>query len=209
MRTFFSGIAKFVYRLSALGMRKEFPFVRHAMYTQLRKTVAKANCQESRVLAISHSANLVEILNISASEIVEANYPEVSMFELPYPSNSFDIVIADQVLEHLEGNPQDAIDECYRVLAPGGHLIQTTCFVMGYHGPGDFWRFTPEGLAYLVRNYSQTLEVGGWGHPFVALFTYMGFVWEPVPASTWHPMNWAATARWPSYDYVVWLVAKK
>ena len=209
LRRLATAVFKTCYRISALGWKKEFPFVRHAMYTRLRELITQLDNRSGRVLAISHSANLIDILGIQATEIVEANYPDISIFQLPYDDNSFDFVLADQVLEHLEGNPQDAIDECQRVLKPGGYMLHTTCFVMGYHGPGDFWRYTPEGLALLARKFSNTIEASGWGHPFVSFFTFLGFVWEPIPVSSWHPITWAATARRRSYDYVVWLLAQK
>src|SRR6266446_543815 len=42
--------------------------------------------------------------------------------ELPYPDSHFDRVIALHVLEHLPNLPR-AIDECHRVLKPGGKFV--------------------------------------------------------------------------------------
>jgi SAM-dependent methyltransferase len=190
-------------------LTKEFPFVRHAMYTRLREIGTTLPNRSGSVLSISHSTNLISLMGLKATSVTEANYPDVNILNLPYPDESFDFVLSDQVYEHIEGNPQQATDECLRVLKPGGIMVHTTCFNMGYHGPGDYWRYTPEGLAYLCRNASRVIEASGWGHPFVFLFTFFGFVWEPAPAAKWHPMNWAATVRRASYDYVVWVVAQK
>jgi len=41
---------------------------------------------------------------------------------LPLPDESFDVVIASHVLEHLE-NGRDALADWVRVLKPGGHLL--------------------------------------------------------------------------------------
>lgn len=42
---------------------------------------------------------------------------------LPFETASFDIVICEQVLEHLEKNVEDVIDDMARVLKPNGLLI--------------------------------------------------------------------------------------
>jgi SAM-dependent methyltransferase len=146
---------------------------------------------------------------LQPTTVTEANYPDVNILNLPYPDESFDFVLSDQVYEHIEGNPQQATDECLRVLRPGGIMVHTTCFTVPYHGPGDYWRYTPEGLAYLCRNASRVIEASGWGNPFVPLVTFLGLTRSPVPTSRWHPMNRLATYRRHSYDFMVWVVAQK
>ena len=41
---------------------------------------------------------------------------------MPYQNNLFDIVLMEDVLEHV-GDPKKVIQECYRVLKPGGKII--------------------------------------------------------------------------------------
>ena len=48
---------------------------------------------------------------------------------LPYPDESFDLVVLTEVIEHLE-NHRAALTEVARVLRPGGHLILTTPNIM-------------------------------------------------------------------------------
>ena len=48
---------------------------------------------------------------------------------LPYPDESFDLVVLTEVIEHLE-NHRAALSEVARVLRPGGHLILTTPNIM-------------------------------------------------------------------------------
>lgn len=73
---------------------------------------------------------------------------------------SYDVVLCTQVLEHWD-NPQRIVNECHRVLLPGGTLIVTVPSVYPVHGyPADNWRFMPDGLRYLLRASSE-LEVLG------------------------------------------------
>jgi len=51
---------------------------------------------------------------------------------LPYPDNFFGMVFAGEILEHLI-IPDDLLDEIFRVLAPGGHLILTLPNISSWH----------------------------------------------------------------------------
>jgi 2-polyprenyl-3-methyl-5-hydroxy-6-metoxy-1,4-benzoquinol methylase len=44
----------------------------------------------------------------------------------PFDNNSFDIVIASEVFEHLLIGLKGAVEKCAKLLKPGGHLIVTT-----------------------------------------------------------------------------------
>ena len=74
---------------------------------------------------------------------------------LPFPDGTFEQILCTEVLEHLNA-PQQAIDEMWRVLAPGGTLILTTRFVFPLHDvPGDFFRYTKYGLRHLLRDWEM------------------------------------------------------
>jgi len=80
-----------------------------------------------------------------------------SVERIPCESESFDIVITQEVLEHVE-SPWVAVAEIHRVLKQGGRAFIQVPFVIGYHPcPGDYWRFTHEGLATLMR--TQGFEI--------------------------------------------------
>lgn len=44
----------------------------------------------------------------------------------PYKSNTFDLVLCSEVIEHLPHSPVPAMKEMYRVAKPGGHVVITT-----------------------------------------------------------------------------------
>lgn len=71
---------------------------------------------------------------------------------------SVDLVLCTEVLEHVP-EPQRALDEMFRVLAPGGRLLLTTRFLFPIHdAPHDYFRFTKYGLRYLLRRF-EILEI--------------------------------------------------
>jgi SAM-dependent methyltransferase len=63
-----------------------------------------------------------------------------SVLALPYKDGSFDEVFAANVLEHMR-NPGQFLDECVRVLRPGGTLVIVTdhAAYFGFHLRG--WRY--------------------------------------------------------------------
>lgn len=163
-----------------------------------------------RALCIGQSANLCKLLGLQPTEVVEANYPQHTILSLGFADASCDFVLSDQVLEHVEGNPQQAIDECHRVLRPGGVAVHTTCFINPVHGsPKDFWRFTPEALSLLHRNWSAIIESAGWGNFELWSIVQDGLRFEGVPHARWHPLHRLATRNDPLWPVVTWIVARK
>ena len=62
------------------------------------------------------------------------------------PDQSCDVVLSTQVLEHVV-SPKTYLDECRRLLRPGGRVIVSTHGYWWYHpDPTDFWRWTGDGL---------------------------------------------------------------
>ena len=74
---------------------------------------------------------------------------------LPFEDESFDTVLAVEVLEHV-ATPDKMIAEVHRVLKPGGALLLSTPFVWRIHRtPKDYWRFTDDSLAMLFAGYAD------------------------------------------------------
>lgn len=57
-------------------------------------------------------------------------YPDVDIHNLPYADGAFDLVIHSDTLEHVL-NPVHALQECRRVLRPGGALCFTVPVIVG------------------------------------------------------------------------------
>lgn len=170
-----------------------------------------------RVLSVSHSQRLCGLVGVKPGYVTEANYPEHTFCKLDLPSNSYTAVVSDQVLEHVSCVPEQAVEETWRVLKPGGIALHTTCFLAPYHGSkdvknvsdGDYWRFTPSGLAMLHKKYSKVIAADGWGTPIMPLMGALGLNHMAVPHASWHPLNRLAKMNRPSYGFVVWVIAQK
>ena len=83
--------------------------------------------------------------------------------DLQYENESFDVVIAIEVFEHLH-SPLCAIRECRRVLAKGGIFICSVPFMFHVHGdPSDYQRLTRNGLSVLTNEFEvvEIHEIGG------------------------------------------------
>ncbi|MCE9594097.1 MAG: class I SAM-dependent methyltransferase [Planctomycetes bacterium] len=79
--------------------------------------------------------------------------------KLPFRDRSWDTVLAIELLEHVR-DPDAAMAEFARVIAPDGRLLLTVPFVAARHQlPFDFVRFTPDGIRALVERHGFTVEV--------------------------------------------------
>ncbi|WP_447972472.1 methyltransferase domain-containing protein [Nitrospira sp. Kam-Ns4a] len=180
---------------------------RFAMYRRLREVLRQHPCP-GRILSISGCGPIVEMLSGDGQEVVQTDYPDVDMQALPYPDGTFGAVVSDQVLEHVR-DPARAVGETLRVLAPGGLLVHTSCFLNPVHRhPVDLWRFTPEAMAGLVRG-AEILECGGWGNRSALVLMFMGVGHHLVPEQPDHPLHRIALYNDPTYPIVTWVVARK
>jgi len=74
---------------------------------------------------------------------------------MPFKTNSIDGIIARGVLEHVV-DVDRVVSEIYRVLKPGGKVYSSIPFMQGYHpSPGDYRRFTIDGIQQLFKNFER------------------------------------------------------
>lgn len=104
---------------------------------------------------------------------------------LPVADCSVDVVLCTQVLEHIP-EPVPVLQEIFRVLRPGGTLILSVPAIFPQHGsPGDYWRYMPQGLAWLLRDFRKVEiqgEAGTVGSLFLVLNMYLYTFTGPWPA---------------------------
>jgi SAM-dependent methyltransferase len=105
--------------------------IREAVGTNLtlQAFVASPSAASLTVLEINEAGTLSPILRGMSGHTL-ATYPAVDMHCLPYPDDSFDLVVHSDTLEHVS-QPIRALSECRRVLRPGGSLCFTIPTVIG------------------------------------------------------------------------------
>jgi SAM-dependent methyltransferase len=190
---------------------RRWQITRLCMYKTLAYRLAPLDGPDRRCLCISASQALARVLGLRQAALQEAAYPAVNLLDLPYPDGSFDFLVSDQVLEHVEGDPFRAVAESLRVLQPGGQAVHTTCFVNNVHGsPSDFWRFTPQALELLVTAAGgEVVLSGGWGNRAALAVIDLGFRMTPIPENPANPIYQLAMRNEPDFPIVTWVALRR
>ena len=163
-----SAIARFKDVLRPLVLRMGYDT------TSWNRVVANVECR--RLVQELGPADL-DVLEISPGEAqlwkqleyrsyTEVNYPEFDICR-DVLDRQFDVIIADNVLEHLP-YPQRAVRNVYAMLRDGGYFLVMTPFLVRVHDvPIDCTRWTETGMRYLLADCGFDLErivTNSWGN---------------------------------------------
>jgi SAM-dependent methyltransferase len=90
---------------------------------------------------------------------------------LPFRDKSVDAILLMEVLEHVP-NPLSLLQECFRILRPGGHMCLTAPqYHITHNYPADYYRYTRQGLEYLCGQAGlRVLDIQARGGPFLVIF---------------------------------------
>jgi SAM-dependent methyltransferase len=115
----------------------------------------------------------------------------------------FDLIIADQVFEHLKW-PYRAGRNILAMLNPGGFLVITVPFLVKVHrSPHDCSRWTEEGLSYLLQECGfpeAGITTNSWGNRACALANF----------TRWRKRGFLRPlANEPDFPLVVWAFAQR
>ena len=114
----------------------------------------------------------------------------------------FDVIIADQVFEHLRW-PYRAGRNVLTMLKPGGHFIITVPFLVRVHNsPTDCSRWTEEGLSCFLQECgfeAGQISTDSWGNRACL----------KANLTTWRKRGLGSLTNEPEYPLVVWAFAKK
>lgn len=95
------------------------------------------------------------------------DYPEYDVCSGTVVGQTFDIIIAEQVFEHVLW-PYRGVRNVWQMLKPGGVFVISTPFLLKIHGaPQDCSRWTELGLKHLLAEGGFPLEnitTGSWGN---------------------------------------------
>ncbi len=97
------------------------------------------------------------------------DYPAFDVCAPTGDEGTFDVVICEQVIEHVI-DPFAAVRTLRGLTRPGGYLVVSTPFLVRIHelpqyGMRDYWRFTPNGMRLLLAGAGLDVqEIGSWGN---------------------------------------------
>jgi SAM-dependent methyltransferase len=132
-------------------------------------------------------------------------YPEFDVCAPLTEERRFDVVICEQVLEHVD-DPCAAASNLRELCVPGGHVIVSTPFLIRVHElpiflMRDYWRFTPRGLQILLeRAELEIVAAGAWGNRECVIGNFSR--WSAY--RRWHPLR-----NEPEYPVQVWAFARR
>lgn len=150
------------------------------LLTRVRLYFFGTNIEWARVVMHHESLRFMQSLDyrsLRALEISGVNWQKFGFGTYRYTKFSeydwcagtldetFDIIIADQVLEHVV-DPRAALLNAREMLKPGGILVLTTPFLIRVHAqPTDCTRWTEQGLAQLLSQCGfAEVQTGSWGN---------------------------------------------
>lgn len=180
--------------------------------THLTRKVYWADCRR-RIEALGPGR--LDVLEISAGATWRdipfrsyrtLDFPEHDICDAhldPGLEGAFDLIIADQVFEHLLW-PGRAARNVFRMLRPGGHFMVMTPFLIRIHEiPYDCTRWTETGMRYFLAEAGfplETTQTASWGNA------------EALKASlvTWGRVGWRRRLpNDPRFPITVWAVAQR
>jgi SAM-dependent methyltransferase len=176
-------------------------WARVVMYQELRAAVEALGPAQLDALEISGGTYWQQVGFKSYSAV---DYPQFDICE-DRLSETFDVIIADQVFEHLLW-PYRAGRNVYSMLKNDGVFIITTPFMIRVHGnPVDCSRWTETGLKHLLAECGFALDnikTGSWGN--------RACIKANLHPTNWAQRGWVASLRNdPLFPVSVWAIAKR
>ena len=215
LRTIWRGVE---WRLAAL--RQDAPALQEKYYDALLRCMGATDTHWTRVVMDRETESFMHSLPFEQMHAVEisgtkwqnfgfasyrsAPYPEFDICEGPLAREAFDVVIAEQVWEHLLW-PYRATRHVYEMLRPGGWFINTTPFLYKVHGhPVDASRWTELGMSHLLAEGGfdpHQIRTNSWGNR-ACIRANLRFSPNYVP--------WKHSLKnEPDFPVVVWAFARK
>jgi SAM-dependent methyltransferase len=129
------------------------------------------------------------------------DFPSFDLCNPPADLPQFDVVLCEQVLEHLP-DPWRAVRTLHDLAKSGGHIVVSTPFLYRIHPvPEDYWRFTRDGMSVLLESAGlRVLTVGSWGNR-----SAVRAVFRRDPALRF----WRSLRNDPSLPIQVWAIAQR
>ncbi len=172
------------------------------MNREVEQFIRSLDCSHIDALEISGTGSQNRY-NFRSYQAVQ--YPDYDVCEGPLAQEQFDLVIAEQVFEHVL-RPDRAAANVYQMLRPGGVFVISTPFLLKAHkDPLDLYRWTEHGMRQLLETAGFTVRTtGSWGNRECLLADMKpGLDW-----TTYNPRRHGLHNE-PEFAIVVWAFAEK
>jgi len=174
-------------------------WTRPVMYRECAKLLQPLRPETLDTLEISAGAFW---RTLGFKSFTEANYPEFDICR-DVLDQRFDLIIADQVFEHLLW-PIRALRNVREMLRPGGHFLVTTPFLIKVHAiPHDCTRWTETGWKHFLAECGfemDSVQTGSWGNRSCVRANF----------TKWARRGWFGSLRnEPEFPVVVWALARR
>jgi SAM-dependent methyltransferase len=174
-------------------------WVRTVMYRECFRMVQELGPERLDAMEISAGS---EWRDLPFRSFTPTHYPDFDICQQRL-DREFDLIIADQVFEHLLW-PYRAARNVHAMLRPGGHFLIATPFLVRIHEvPTDCTRWTEQGLRYFLAECGFDLDgirTGSWGNRACVKANF----------TKWARQGWFGSLRnEPQFPVTVWALAKK
>jgi SAM-dependent methyltransferase len=175
-------------------------WIRIVMYERCFEFVRSLGPQQLDALEISAGPQWARQFQFRSYS--ETQFPDFDIC-LQRLDQQFDLIIADQIFEHLPW-PNRAGRNVFAMLRPGGWFIVATPFLVRVHNvPIDCYRWTERGLSYLLQDCgfsAADIRTGSWGNRACVRANF----------SKWRRYGWyRSLTNEPDFPVIVWAFAQK
>lgn len=180
----------------------EVQWCRVVMNREIERFIRSLDCSHVDAVEVSGVGSKGRY-NFRSYRSVE--YPEYDICEVPLAQEQFDLVIAEQVFEHIL-RPDLAAANVYQMLRPGGVFVVSAPFLLKVHeSPLDLYRWTEHGMRLLLETAGfKVLATASWGNR-ECLFADM----QPGLGWTRYRPRLHSLHNEPQFAIVVWAFAEK
>ena len=144
--------------------------LRYFYYQQIYTVLKNIDTNNKKIILFGGNSIISQFFKNSSIKLT--NYPEYDLLNTSNIKEKYDVVICDQVIEHVR-KPWLISKQLYNILNPKGIIIMTTPFTYKKHNhPGDYFRYTTDGLISLFEDNFKCLKTGGYGNSYTMSIDY-------------------------------------
>jgi SAM-dependent methyltransferase len=180
----------------------EVQWCRVVMNREIERFIHSLDCSQIDALEISGSGSEGRYPFRSYQT---AHFPNYDICKGPLAPEKFNLVIAEQVFEHVL-RPDLAAASVFQMLRPGGFFVISTPFLLKVHeAPLDLYRWTESGMRQLLETAGFTVvSTDSWGNrECLTADMTPGLGW------TFYDSRAHSLRNEPQFPVVVWAFAEK